>query len=351
MNYINISPYTIVKFDINLEIYNKLKTLSIRRLLIAIDEYNPIFNYLDYSDLSDDHYLYPIENTHEKKCIFCHKTSNEITFIKKPHVIPFLLGNSFLLHHEECDECNTFFGEVLECELDKYLKPHRTLNRLKNRKGNLINTIISGERSFKFNETSNSYDFKLQEEEFHFVQDSNTITFKIKQEKHSPMLVYKAFMKIFFGLLPRNHLYKFEKLRKWIIERNDSLILFSPLNVIKTRLEGFSTSTLDVIIFHKETSTLEQFKMNSAKKEDFEYLGYIRFGSIVIEVPLFTDLNFEKLKYMSNHNIKPEFSFPNIPKPGFPQNYELLDFSETRRIKTEEKMFFSFEKITENEII
>ena len=158
-----------------------------------------------------------------------------------------------------------------------------------------------------------------------------------------------ALMKIFFGLLPREHLSKFENLRQWIIDRDKNSKIFSPLTVIKTRLNGYSTATLDVIILHKPVTTIEEFQKSPAR-ENYEYLGYIRFGSITFEIPLLTDLSFEKLNIMKQSNIKTEFSFPHIPKPGYPIDYEILDFSETKKIRDVETMYFGYTKMTETKL-
>jgi len=338
-----------LNLSIDLEIYNKAKTIFIHQIKNGIKEYNVLFNYLDYSKLTELNFLYPIDHQQPIKCIFCHKTSEETKFGKDPHVIPYLLGNPFLLHYEECNECNSYFGETLECELDKYLKPYRTLNRLKNRSGNLIRTDFSPKRSFRYEEAQNTYFFDLLENELSFDHDKNTATIHVKREKHSPLLVYKALMKIFFGLLPREHLSKFENLRQWIIDRDKNSKIFSPLTVIKTRLNGYSTATLDVIILHKPVTTIEEFQKSPAR-ENYEYLGYIRFGSITFEIPLLTDLSFEKLNIMKQSNIKTEFSFPHIPKPGYPIDYEILDFSETKKIRDVETMYFGYTKMTETKL-
>lgn len=334
------STYRRLNLSIELEIFNKKKIISIRQIIENISQYSPLFNYLDYSNLTEDFHLYPIENNQIKTCIFCHKTSNEITFDIKPHVIPYLLGNYFLLHHEECDECNDFFGKTLECELDKYLKPHRTLNRQKNRKGNLIKTDFSSKRSFKFDEDQNQYIFELLEDEFLFDHNSNTVTINVKQEKYSPMLVYKAFMKILFGLLPREHLPKFEHLRQWIINRDKNSKILSPLNVIKTRLNGFIATPLEVVILHKNVSTLDEFKMKLPINENFEYLACIRFGNIVFEVPLHTDSNFEKLKFMKESGMKLEFSFPTIPNLVSQLIVSYLIFLRYKKLEVKKKCIF-----------
>lgn len=343
------STYITKKISFTLEIFKEAKILSIFQMFKKISEYKILFNYINYKSLTDHHYLYPLAEDQIKKCIFCHKTELEASFLIRPHVIPFLLGNTFLLHYEECDDCNNFFGETLECELDKYLKPYRTLGRQKNRKGNYINTVFTPKRSFRYDENKNLYFIELLKDEVTFSIESNTMVVDIKQEKFSPVLVYRAMIKIIFGLLPREHLSRFENLRKWIIDQDVNSKIISPLNLIRTRLPGFPKTSLDVYILHKNISSLEEFKSNPCK-ENFEYIACIRFGTVAFDIPLFSDLCFEKLKIMKNLNMNLEFSLPAIPQPGFSTDREVLDFSETKKVKNYEKLYFSYDKIIENKI-
>lgn len=349
MNYAYISNYKIIQLCINLNIWNKERSIAIYEILKKISTYQPLFHYGQFRNLTENDYLYKLDNIENKKCIFCLKDSTQVSFEKYPHVIPYLLGNNFLLHHEECDECNEYFGRTIETELDKYLTPHRTLNKLTNRQGNLIHTDLGKKRGFRFDPEKNLYTGELRENEMNFDENSNHVTFNLKQPQYSPMLVYKAFMKIFYGLLPREYLPRFEELRKWIVNRDQNTILVSPLQAIKTRLEGFSSSVLDIVIFYKNTTSLDEFKENSIK-EDFEFLAYLRFGSVVLEFPIFSDLCFEKLDYMKENNLPTEFNLPYIPKLHFPTNRECIDFSKTSKIKNTEPMYFLFDKVIKTEM-
>jgi len=79
-----------------------------------------------------------------KKCRFCDRNENEITFNHKAHVIPKFLGNFLVLSNSECDECNSYFSKF-ETELEKYIKipliANKQGNYLKNRYGQNIKRI------------------------------------------------------------------------------------------------------------------------------------------------------------------------------------------------------------------
>ncbi|ENV67406.1 Uncharacterised protein [Acinetobacter junii] len=350
MKYSHISSYKIDSLIINLHIWNQERVRSIFRIYHKSKEYKTLFDYDSFKNLVEEKNLYGIENKDSEICIFCHKEPSQTTFNKLPHVIPYLIGNKYLLHHGECDECNDFFGRNLECELDKYLKPYRTLNRQTNRRGNSISNEWRSNRSFKYDKESDKYILELSEEDIQFNHASKHVTFKLNQNKYIPVLVYKAFMKIFYGLLPRERLGEFELLRKWIIHRESNFIPFSPMNVMKTRLDGFSTSILDIVIIHKDVTNLQEFKEKLPMNEDLDYIAHLRFGNIIYEFPILTDLSFQKMKILKNNNLNISFNFPNIPKLGFSSEKEIIDFSIARKISTTESLYFRFENLTEEEL-
>ncbi|MFK7207082.1 HNH endonuclease [Acinetobacter baumannii] len=343
--------YLFKSFTFNLEIYFTLKQKNIINILNNMSQYETLFNYLEYSKIEEFTYLYPLAENEKKTCIYCLKNTDNVKFDKKPHVISQLLGNRFLLHYEECDECNSHFGSTLETELDNFLKPYRTLNGVPNRNNKLVKTIsINQKEEFKFNKVDNNFLITSQIENAQFDEKSKIFTLKVDLLKHRPSDVYKAFMKILYGLLPRNHLSNFERIRKWIINRDPEFQLYSPLNVIKTRLEGFQKFNLQILIFFKPSTNIEDFKKTTPSKENFEYLAMIMFGNIVFEIPLISDLCFSKLDYMKSINKEFNFTFPVLPKPTLPDKYELIDLSETKRITSKETLYFGYEKRTELDI-
>ena len=62
-----------------------------------------------------------------KKCRFCKKTKPEASFKRKAHTFPNFMGNKELLSLDECDECNSFFGNTIERDAAEFFLPHRAL--------------------------------------------------------------------------------------------------------------------------------------------------------------------------------------------------------------------------------
>ena len=66
--------------------------------------------------------------TNTGKCIWCGKTSPEVTFYTEPHIVPHSLGGSEI-GVDVCDDCNHFFGKATlgVPSIDLSLSPSCTL--------------------------------------------------------------------------------------------------------------------------------------------------------------------------------------------------------------------------------
>src|SRR5690554_4727253 len=63
----------------------------------------------------------------DRRCRFCGRGKPEVRFKKLAHAVSDFLGNQSIISMNECDECNTFFGEGCEDHLGKASMLHRTL--------------------------------------------------------------------------------------------------------------------------------------------------------------------------------------------------------------------------------
>jgi hypothetical protein len=72
----------------------------------------------------------------DRKCRFCGgRFSNGVKFKEKAHAISESLGNKGLVLGDECDDCNTFFGEKIEPHLIEHLNIHRAFLGIKGKQG------------------------------------------------------------------------------------------------------------------------------------------------------------------------------------------------------------------------
>jgi len=81
----------------------------------------------------------PRRKTHgpfkDRRCAFCGSVSPQVSFSKAAHVIPAAFGNRNHFSNEECDDCNSRYGESTENELSKMLEPERVFSRIRRRSG------------------------------------------------------------------------------------------------------------------------------------------------------------------------------------------------------------------------
>lgn len=107
------------------------------------DKYN-IHSAIILNNIGRPIYEFVDDEKEIKKCRFCNKTENDVTFDHKAHVVPKFLGNFLVLSNSECDECNSYFSKF-ETELEKYIKIPLIANKqgkyLKNRYGQNIKRI------------------------------------------------------------------------------------------------------------------------------------------------------------------------------------------------------------------
>lgn len=333
-----------IKFNSpNEEIERKFR---IKRYLIhselIFNGYDFLFSYFDYSRLNKEAYLFP-KLSERESCIFCLKSTPQVTFNNKPHVIPTFLGNRYLLHYEECDSCNSRFSASLEDALDKYTSIFRMLNRTRNRNKKISKiTALDGKFTCSFNLKNNSFELRGESYDNYIQDDENgnlVITFDIK--KHRPSDVYKGFMKIFYGLLPPEHRKYFTELRSWIMEEHSS-ILIRPITVIRSFLPGLNYKPLTIQIIYKKKET----KQN---RYYFDYVGLISFGNVVYEMPIISN-NLLNSAHELRKNGKPiSFNIPLFPKPFPPVAIETIDLSTTEFITDKFSINFLYSERLKND--
>ncbi|MDA3501874.1 HNH endonuclease [Acinetobacter baumannii] len=308
----------------------------INKQLHNLTGYEFLFKYFDYSDLDTETHLYP-KSDDPLVCIFCLKSEPDVSFNNKPHVIPYFLGNKYLLHYEECDECNAYFSSSLEDALDKYTAVFRTVGRIKNRKRK-ITAITSLNNKFSYNFNSVIGAFEIQGEGYHkYINDDGIGNLKINFDikKHRPSDVYKGFMKIFYGLLPPEHRKNFNELRSWIMDPDPSNFLIKPVKIVRTFMPYFKDYPLVVNILHTE----ESFEKTN---NSFDYMGLIAFGNIIYEMPIISDRFLKYVDELKHKNQLLNFDLKLQPKPIHSFESNIIDLSNTEKITDSFSVIFSY---------
>lgn len=322
-----LHPYIFNKivFSENSEIKEKfdLKKKLIK-YEINLQGYTLLFSYFDFIDHKKDTYIYP--KTSNPECIFCLKKEPAVTFKTRAHVIPECLGNKYLLQYDECDQCNEIFSSTLEDALDKYTEIFRTFNRTLNKKNKVVtHKSIDQSFTYEFNKNNGTYQMFGENFENYVKDDENgklTIDFEIK--KHRPLDVYRAFMKIFYGLLPREHHRKFTMLRDWIMDKNPNSLFVKPLTVMRSWIPGMDHKPLAIFIINNSKKDCLEVEKN------FDYMGLISIGNVVFEMPIISDDFFKFVNKDRTHKIN--FNLKLFPKPRTPIQTKLIDLSISEKI-------------------
>jgi hypothetical protein len=141
----------------------------------------------------------------ERICRFCGKKYGDTKFKEKVHLIPEMLGNKELLSDFECYQCNHYFDKF-EDQLSKFLGIYRTLTGTKGKEG--IPGFTSPGKAIKAKGK-----IILDDETIIISRESiengaiivdpvkGLINIKYKRNPFSPLMVYKAILKIALSII------------------------------------------------------------------------------------------------------------------------------------------------------
>ncbi|WP_082805221.1 HNH endonuclease [Pseudomonas sp. BMS12] len=263
-----------------------------------------------------------------RKCRFCGKQPQEVTFKKVAHAIPELLGNKSIVSSYECDTCNEGFGKGIENDLGNWSKPMRTLIRIRGKSG--VPTLKKGGKApgwrieydqSRLNVTANENDpiFEVDEE-------NKTVTFKLRRDSYTPVAVLKAFMKIGVTLLPGDEIPNFIGLMAWIRDTDHSKAYLNKCPVIYAFQPGPMPNDFIAALVLRRKKTVTGYPYA------FLVLGY---GNEVFQVPLPSESHDAQMSGQSI-SIHP-FPVPGHPDParyGEPTR-SVLDWMDSRVRKGE----------------
>lgn len=149
-----------------------------------------------------------IKKIKNRKCRFCDKTSDEVTFKKDAHVLPKSLGSNRHFYAEECDNCNELFGG-LEQNISNYLGIERTFLQPPTIKR--LPRFESGNGNIKI-ESRNGYTFVERgsiDSDFIF-GETNKFKISINTQKYIPRNFYLALLKIAMSIMPSDDIKEYK---------------------------------------------------------------------------------------------------------------------------------------------
>jgi hypothetical protein len=176
-------------------------------------------------------------NKIDKKCRFCGRSNDEVSFNNKPHIIPELLGRNGYVSNDECDVCNCSFGEF-EHHLGLFVQPYLTFCGIKTKKR------VPGFRSRKDDKTNFTRihkdsdviraDFGKNLTDFNMDKEIGRLFINLRKQPYIPLSVYKALLKIGLSLMPEKEIENCSEIIKWLKGETKVITCFPEL--IRTRL-------------------------------------------------------------------------------------------------------------------
>lgn len=309
----------------------KVNSLKYKSFSEYLNSYEILFSYADYMDLKERKFLYdvPDENL---TCIFCLKKEPHTVFDDKSHVIPHSIGNHFLMHREECKNCNKKFGDTIETELANFSKKYLVINGQKNRNkknpGYLKYQAKSQKAFLQMKNIDNQKVLEVTGEQSEDILKEHgtgkiSLTFEANYRDSE---VYKAFMKSIYGVIPPEYRKDFSVLRNWINTEDHNIKLINNLMMYQTILPTLHTNNLIMNVFRKKNTIKNMF----LRKDNYDYFALIGFGNVIFDIPILSDATLRKIQNKTAKNfILPILSDLTVSKIGALRS--VLEMSNTEK--------------------
>lgn len=205
-----------------------------------------------------DPYLYSLESTGnktflgnalDKKCIFCGRTHEEVTFKKEAHVIPAALGNRTLFNLNECDRCNEDYFSIHENELANFLMMDRVFIRARKRSGSPKYKPSKGESFIEGKSGTNQVRLSLLEGEDSFViedfENENKMVLTLNDSPpYRPVDICKCLTHMGWSFLSEEKRKKIAYVPDWLLGKVEFFPLY--LDIAFVPGNGFANVMLEL---------------------------------------------------------------------------------------------------------
>jgi hypothetical protein len=237
---------------------------------IAQEEFTAIFGQLlanyDMISFNGESRIHIGEREKSKKiCRFCGKGEPNVSFRKKAHAISEALGNKGIVCNEECDDCNSRFGDGIETDLIAFLSLYRAFFGIKGKGG--------GTPKLK----GKNFSLKKSEEgevNFQIISDDSDSGLPERIEAHtndkvSQQNIYRALCKYVLSVIPNEYLVSLDQCLHWVNQ--------------ETPLNEFAPIYMRVVNdLYSEYPSLSVFIRKNSDPELPYIVGDFRFANIVI---------------------------------------------------------------------
>lgn len=206
--------------------------------------------YSMFSPRSDIRTVIGEKNKRKRKCRFCSKSvSDGARFQSVAHAIPEALGNKNIILAEECDECNSFFGDHIEPSLIEFLNIYRVTLGVKGKDGYPKIKYENGVAQFD-GKHINIISEDIDEDE------DGSLSIKLKSNnKFVPVAFYKALCKIALSVIDKDELVNLNKTIEWLLELEHSEVELPKIGMFINH-SGYSDHPKIIVMARKDDSCL-----------------------------------------------------------------------------------------------
>ncbi|MBE6034093.1 MAG: HNH endonuclease [Clostridiales bacterium] len=218
--------------------------------------------------LISKHGIQTIGHSKNRKCRFCGKCEDEVSFKKIAHVFPESIGNNALASNYECDICNQYFGSTIENEYANFFSLYHSIMQINGKNGipkcsfkvpcsNRTNKCAKHciEIAFKDNMP---FIRQCKEVNSQYIKCSNnSITISKPVGNCCPIAVFKAIVKMAITVMPVEELSPFSSVIKWILEPEHSNFYSKKKLLVRYKMiPGFNVTKYPHYILFRRKKTV-----------------------------------------------------------------------------------------------
>lgn len=190
-------------------------------------QYEHFFSLYEIADMQPNKlHTWVLKPKKERVCRFCKRTHPEVTFRKKAHIIPELMGRSKLVSDYECDTCNQLFSNY-ETDLSYFIGATRSLSARKAKEG--VPTYKSVDKKLVIrtekDEDTGANRLKIESDDFDnrilIDEVGKKVTIIADRPSFNPLRVYKSLAKILLTLLAQEEFDQYVRIRLALQDLNE----------------------------------------------------------------------------------------------------------------------------------
>lgn len=286
-------------------------------------------------------------------CRFCGNDTNTVSFRKKAHACPELLGRNNYVIFDECDSCNEYASKF-ESHLSKFFMPYLSILGIRGKRkipkfqSRTINRNEDTRTHLKYVEEGrvNLILNKESIDDYTINKDEKSMSIRFRSPPLKPIYVYKALVKIALSFLPVDKLKKYEWIFDWLMER-DSEIVLSPAMFVTTMVTK-KWSEPNVLLYEAN---------NKIENNCFypELTLIVGFGNVNLQIflPFSTSSEYDELRELSKSmELYPSFVHDISIKESHKEYKAIIktfDLSASESTIFDEEISFKYEKADFND--